>query len=139
MTTTHLRAALRSVLEDDGRTVEDFASCEAFLAVLAARPGSLPAGRRLLPGMGGLRIVAAARGRWARNAGGDDHRQADVNIAVQAMKAGASDFIEKPIEPQRTARLRRPRAGPRARREQARAWREAAVLRFADLTQRQRR
>ena len=53
----HIREALRSVLEDDGRTVEDFASCEAFLD--AFRPGReacllLDAH---LPGMSGLDLL----------------------------------------------------------------------------------
>ena len=34
---SHIRAAIRSVLEDDGRTVEDFGDCESFLK--AYRPG----------------------------------------------------------------------------------------------------
>lgn len=91
-----LRAAIRSVLEDDGRPVEDFASCEAFLA--AYRPGG---GCILidahLPGMSGLELLQQLRSAGhlipAIMITGDG----DVPMAVEAMKAGACDFIEKPI------------------------------------------
>ena len=58
---SHMREAIRAVLEDDGRTVEDYATCEAFLE--AYRPGrdSLPADRCLSAGDERARIAAAAR------------------------------------------------------------------------------
>jgi two-component system CheB/CheR fusion protein len=92
-----LRASLRSVLENAGRRVEDFASCEAFLA--AYRPGGeacllIDA---YLPGMNGFELL-----RHIRDSGNDLPAimitgSNDVPTAVQAMKAGASDFIVKPI------------------------------------------
>ena len=93
----HIRDAVRAVLEDDGRTVQDFASAEAFLE--AYRPGSdgclLIDG--YLPGIGGLELLHRLR------AAGDllpaimITGSSDVPMAVAAMKAGAADFIEKPI------------------------------------------
>jgi two-component system CheB/CheR fusion protein len=92
-----IRGAMRAVLEDDDRVVEDYDTCEAFLA--AFRPGreACLVIDAYLPGMNGLTLL-----RRLREAG---HRlpaimitgNSDVAIAVQAMKAGASDFIEKPI------------------------------------------
>jgi two-component system CheB/CheR fusion protein len=88
---------MRRVLEADGRRVEDYASCEAFLE--AYHPGSL--GCLLidayLPGMKGIELL-----RCLSDAG---HTlpsilitgNSDVAMAVDAMKAGASDFIEKPV------------------------------------------
>ncbi len=64
--------------------------------------------------------------------------KSDVPMAVQAMKAGASDFIEKPIGPAELL------AGIRRALEQARDssklsnWREGAAKQIADLTPRQR-
>src|SRR5208282_4140805 len=92
-----LRATVREVLEDDGRHVKDYATCEAFLADY--RPGreACLVIDAYLPGMDGLELL-----RRLRDAG---HHlpsimitgNSDVPMAVQAMKAGAADFIEKPI------------------------------------------
>jgi len=92
-----VRATVREVLEDDGRRVEDYATCEAFLADY--RPGreACLVIDAYLPGMDGLELL-----RRLRDAG---HHlpsimitgNSDVPMAVQAMKAGAADFIEKPI------------------------------------------
>jgi len=92
-----VRGAIRSVLEAEGHTVEDFASCETFLD--AYRPGreACLLIDAYLPGMSGLELLQ----RLER----DGHRlpsimitgNSDVPMAVRAMKAGASDFIEKPI------------------------------------------
>ena len=92
-----LRAALRSVLEDGGHAVEDFSGGEAFLA--AYRPGQ--EGCLLvdaaMPGMDGLevlrRLKATGHGLPAIVITG----HGDVAMAVTAMKAGALDFIEKPV------------------------------------------
>ena len=133
-----LRGAVREVLEEDGHLVETFASGEAFLE--AYRPGR--AGCLLidatLPGMSGLDLL-----RRLNEAG---HRlpsimitgNSDVPMAVEAMKAGASDFIEKPI-----SRADLIACVGRAL-EQARdagkasAWQETAASQVADLTPRQR-
>ena len=95
---SHIRATIRSVLEEDGRTVEDFADGEAFLK--AYRPGRQACLLidAYLPGMSGLELL--------RRLSDEGHLlpaimitgYADVGIAVQAMKAGASDFIEKPVD-----------------------------------------
>ena len=82
-----LRQAVRNVLEDAGRIVEDFATCEAFLA--AYRPGgdACVLIDAYLPGMSGLELL-----QHLRTAGhllpaimitGDS----DVPIAVEAMTA----------------------------------------------------
>ena len=89
--------AMRAVLEDDGHPVETYSSSEAFLE--AYHPGR--AGCLLLdaylPGMNGVQLLRRLHDR------GDIlpviviTGSSDVPIAVEAMKAGALDFIEKPI------------------------------------------
>ena len=133
----NLRDGVRDLLEDAGHAVEDYESCEAFLE--AWRPGreSCLIIDAYLPGMSGLDLL-----RRLKDAGhlppaimitGDG----DVSIAVQAMKAGASDFIEKPVgREELTASVRRALdqgrdAGKRA------AWREDAASHVAGLTTRQ--
>lgn len=92
-----IRDAIGSVLEDDGQTVQTYASSEAFLE--AYRPGRetcllIDAN---LPGMSGIDLL--------RHLSESGHRppaimitgHGDVSMAVEAMRAGASDFIEKPV------------------------------------------
>ena len=92
-----IREAIRSVLEEDGRTVEDFASCEAFLE--AYRPGreTCLLIDAYLPGMNGLELLQRLRDAGHRLPAIMITGNSDVPMAVRAMKAGASDFIEKPI------------------------------------------
>ena len=132
-----VRGAIRSMLEDDGQTVEDFADSEAFLA--AFRPG-LEACLLIdanLPGMSGMDLL-----RHLKTAG--HHLPSimitgfsDVPMAVQAMKSGATDFIEKPI---RGGELL---AGIARALEQSKdvgklvAWRKDAAVHVAGLTVRQ--
>jgi len=135
---SNIRDELRAVLESDGRTVEDFASSEAFLD--AWQPGNeacilLDA---YLPGMNGLELL-----RWISESG---HvlpaivitGHGDVSIAVEAMKTGASDFIEKPIGREELLAsvgraLDQARDGGKRH-----AWHEDAVHHMEGLTARQR-
>ncbi len=92
-----VRGALRSVLEADGHAVEDYASGEAFLA--AFHPGG--EGCLLvdahLPGMSGLELLQHLRAAGGRLPAIMITGGGDVPMAVEAMKAGAVDFVEKPI------------------------------------------
>jgi two-component system CheB/CheR fusion protein len=91
-----------------------------------------------MPGMNGLemlaRLVVAGSQLPAIVITGQGH----VATAVQAMRAGATAFIEKPINPEALLvsvdRVLRSTAGP----TQRSALRTAAALRIASLTKRQR-
>ena len=92
-----VREALRDLLRGDGRTVEIFASSEAFLD--AYRPGvegCLLVDARM-PGMGGLELLQRLKSEGSRLPAIMITGQGDVPMAVEAMRAGAADFIEKPI------------------------------------------
>ncbi|MGC2524388.1 MAG: chemotaxis protein CheB [Stellaceae bacterium] len=92
-----VREALRDLLQEDGRTVEIFASSEAFLD--AYRPGldgCLIVDARM-PGIGGLELLQRLKSEGTRLPSIMITGQGDVPMAVEAMKAGAADFIEKPI------------------------------------------
>jgi len=134
----HVRQSMRSVLEEDGRTVEDYDSCEAFLAVYrAGREGCLLIDA-YLPGMKGLELLRRLHD------GGDGlpaimiTGNSDVRMAVQAMKAGAFDFIEKPVGREELL------ACVEQALEQARGadrrpvWHATAAEQLASLTDRQR-
>lgn len=93
----HILATIRDVLEGDGRTVEDFASAEAFLA--AYRPGT--DGCLLvdahLPGMSGVALIEHLRARGNHLPAILITGSSDIGLAVEAMRSGACDFIEKPV------------------------------------------
>jgi two-component system CheB/CheR fusion protein len=92
-----VRDGIRSVLEGDGFSVEGYGTSEAFLeAYDPGRPGCVLVDASL-PGMSGVELLQRL------HAVGHDipaimiTGNSDVSIAVQAMKAGAVDFIEKPV------------------------------------------
>ncbi len=91
------RVTLREVLEADGHDVEDYASCEEFLA--AYRPGreACLLVDAYLPGMSGLELLERLHQQGDRIPAIMITGNSDVAMAVQAMKLGACDFIEKPI------------------------------------------
>lgn len=135
---SNVRAGIRDFLEAEGHQVEDYETAEAFLH--AYRPGQ--EGCLLvdayLPGMGGIDLL---RGLQERGDGLPTIMitgNSDVPMAVAAMKAGALDFIEKPV-----ARGELFASVARAL-EQAQdtsklvAWRARAAEYLASLTARQR-
>jgi two-component system CheB/CheR fusion protein len=135
---SNIRSAIRAVLEDDGRIVEDFASCEAFLG--AFRPGrnACLLIDAYLPGMNGLELLQQLSAAGHRLPAIMITGNSDVPMAVQAMKAGASDFIEKPIHREEllasiARALERSRDATKLS-----AWREEATSRVDVLTPRQR-
>jgi two-component system, chemotaxis family, CheB/CheR fusion protein len=92
-----VREAMRDLLQEDGRTVEIYASAEAFLkAYRPGREGCLLVDARM-PGMGGLELLRRLKSEGNRLPAIMITGQGDVQMAVEAMKAGAADFIEKPI------------------------------------------
>jgi two-component system, chemotaxis family, CheB/CheR fusion protein len=92
-----VREALRDLLQQDGRAVEIYASSEAFLhAYRPGREGCLLVDARM-PGMGGLELLQRLKSEGNRLPAIMITGQGDVPMAVEAMKAGAADFIEKPI------------------------------------------
>ena len=93
----HIRTALRELLEAEGRVVECHPSAEAFLR--AYRPGhdACLLIDATLPGLSGLDLLRRLRGLDDRVPAIMITGHGDVHMAVEAMKAGASDFIEKPV------------------------------------------
>jgi two-component system CheB/CheR fusion protein len=90
---------MRQLLQEHGHAAEAYASGEAFLeADRPDRKGCLVVDA-LMPGMSGIalleRLKAAKRGLPTIMITG----QGDISMAVQAMKAGATDFLEKPVHP----------------------------------------
>jgi two-component system CheB/CheR fusion protein len=94
-----VRAALREVLTANGWRMADFESAEAFLA--AYRPGEdcCLLIDVLLPGLNGLDLLRQLRGAGDRVPAVMLTAVSDAMVAVAALRAGAADFIEKPVNP----------------------------------------
>ena len=92
-----IRDTIRDLLVSSSYHAEAYQTCEAFLDTYRSREDQCLLIDAYLPGMGGLALIEKLRANG-------DHLPAimitgnsDVPMAVHAMKAGASDFIEKPV------------------------------------------
>jgi two-component system response regulator FixJ len=133
-----VRDSLDLLLCAAGFETVSFDSAESFLAA----PRKVAAGCLLsdirMPGMSGLELMEVLHGRGAACPVVLITGHGDVPMAVEAMKRGAHDFIEKPFDDQRlvaavSSALARG-AGPR---EAAKVDPKAA-LRLASLSRRER-
>ncbi len=132
------RESLTAILEADGRHVVDFDSCEAFLAAFVPGTEGCLLIDAYLPGMKGVELLqhldAAGHQLPAVMITGNT----DVSTAVLAMKAGAQDFIEKPVSAD-DLRMSVGRALEASHDTSKRAaWKKAAVDHLTSLTARQR-
>lgn len=133
-----VRDSLRALLESAEWPVEDFAAAAEFLDHAGLEDGGCLVTDIRMPGMDGLALQAtlAARGIGLPVIVVTGH--GDVPLAVQAMKAGAVDFLEKPFDDEQilTAIVR---AVDRHRQDQGRqAAISAARARLDLLTPRER-
>ncbi len=96
-----LRRSLRFLLDSVGWTVKLYASAEEFLDLAAPpnQPSCLLLDIRM-PAMSGLELQQVLRERGVQLPILFMTGHADVSMAVQALKSGASDFIEKPFKDQ---------------------------------------
>jgi two-component system CheB/CheR fusion protein len=133
-----IRDTLRELLEADGRTVETFGDGATFLK--AYRPGQ--AGCLLvdayLPGMSGLELINRLRELGHMLPAIMITGNSDVAMAVSAMKAGASDFIEKPVYGADLLRSIDRAVEQSADAEVLIEWRREAAQQLDKLTHRQR-
>ena len=95
-----VRQSLAFLLGSAGLTVRLYDSAPAFLAGLSnVKSGCLITDIRM-PGMTGLELLHALRARACGLPTIVITGHGDVPLAVEAMKAGAVDFIEKPFDQQ---------------------------------------
>jgi two-component system CheB/CheR fusion protein len=132
------RSGARLTLEGAGLSVLDFPDCETFLANYEPRIESCLVLDVHFPGMGGLellgRLQAVAPGLKTVVISGSS----DISEAVQSMKSGATDFIEKPIPPEALLGAVRGALEQSRRMNAVSHLKEVAVDHLADLTPRQR-
>jgi len=129
---------MRTVLEEDGRIVKAYANSEEFLGNYSRGQGAFLVIDVYLPGMNGLDLLRYLRGAGDRLPAIMISGNSDVPMAVQAMKAGASDFIEKPVSSEELVACVRRAVEQSRDSTKLRAWRETAVNHIERLTARQR-
>jgi two-component system response regulator FixJ len=98
-----VRESFALLLESDGFQTRSFASARAFLAAvvkedLAATAFGCVLSDIRMPDMSGLELLAAMKKLDVKLPIVLVTAYADVALAVQAMKMGAADFIEKPCD-----------------------------------------
>lgn len=132
-----VRDAIRAVLEEDGQRVETFATCEAFLEGYRPGPEACLLIDAYLPGMSGLELLEHIREAKHPLPAIMITGHSDVSTVVRAMKAGAADFIEKPIS--RIGLLDSIKRAVEQSRDANKllAWQEIAARHIAGLTPRQ--
>lgn len=93
------RASLAEALGSYGMTVRTFADATSFLdQATLVRPGCVVMDLRL-PSMSGIEALETLRDRGVSIPAIVVSGYGSVDSAVRAMKAGASDFVEKPFRP----------------------------------------
>jgi len=112
-------------------------SAEAFLDALAAGASGCVVADVRMPGMGGLELQRELARRGAALPVILITGHGDVPMAVAAIKAGAHDFIEKPVDDDALAAAIRRALALVEETEGARAALEALRLRHARLTARE--
>lgn len=133
-----VRETMREVLEDHGWVVEDFESCEKFLeAFRPQRPGCLLLDA-YLPEMSGLELLQTLKKDGTHLPVIMITGAADVTMAVEAMKAGAIDFVEKPIAHDDLLACVTRALEQDQGEHKLTAWQESAATHAAGLTPRQR-
>jgi len=92
--------AMAALLHDDSRDVFFYPNAETFLRTYTpGREGCLIVDA-VMPGMGGIALIRHLRGLGDPIPAIVTTGHSDMPMAVAAMKAGAEDFIAKPIDPE---------------------------------------
>ena len=92
-----LRDAVREVLGLQGQNVELFSNSESFLDIYGReRRGCLVVDNKL-PGMSGVELLERLKSEGSTLPSVMITGHGDISTAIRALKAGAIDYIEKPI------------------------------------------
>jgi two-component system response regulator FixJ len=93
-----VRESTSVLLEVSGFAVETFASAEALLAVAERLNSGCVVTDVRMPGMDGIELIRRLKDRGVDLPVVVITGHGDVPLAVQAMRVGAADFIEKPFD-----------------------------------------
>src|SRR5579864_2282398 len=96
----NMRASLKTVLADDGYAVRAVESAEEALNLLAHEDFFMVITDARLGGMTGYEFLAKARNQWPDLPIRMITAYATPKLAVEAIKAGAIDYLAKPFAPE---------------------------------------
>ncbi|MBZ0138430.1 MAG: response regulator [Pseudorhodoplanes sp.] len=132
-----VRHALGEMLGVFGFNVETYESADSFVQTIdGRRPGCIVADVRM-PGMDGIALVRELKQRKITLPVVLISGHADVPMAVEAIKAGAEDFIEKPVDDAKLVAAINRALSQAFEQQDARKAADTLTLRFAHLTPRQ--
>lgn len=132
-----VRDALVFLLSTENLAATAYDAAAPFLAVSAAASGCVITDVRM-PGMDGLELTRRLKATGVGLPVIIITGHADVALAVEAMKIGAADFIEKPFDDDIILKAVRRALAARSEDELRTADKQAATQRLAGLSQRER-
>jgi two-component system response regulator FixJ len=133
-----MRDSLQFLFEAADLPVRVHDSAAGFLESLSAGPPGCIVTDVRMPGMSGLDLLREVRSRGLAAPVIVITGHGDVALAVEAMKAGAQDFLEKPFADERLLDLVRRALAERSVGEVADEERQAARAKAAKLSHRER-
>jgi two-component system response regulator FixJ len=132
------RHSLEFLLDVAGIRVRSFPSADAFLTASPPLAGACIVTDVRMPGTSGIQLVEDLKKREAAAPVIVITGHADVPLAIQAMKAGVADFIEKPFDDEVILSAIHQALARQAGDEQVQAQRQAFRERMATLSPRER-
>ena len=97
----NIRGALVTILEKKGHQVRGAATAEEGLVHLEAAPAELVITDLRMPGIGGMEFLRRLKGTWPDTEVVVMTAYGSIDTAVEAMRAGAYDYLIKPIDRER--------------------------------------
>ena len=132
------RQSLEFLLDVAGIRVRSFSSADAFVKSAPPLAGACIVTDVRMPGMSGIELAA----RISEGDGGAPviviTGHADVPLAIQAMKAGVADFIEKPFDDDAILSAIHTALVRRGEEEEGQSQRREVVARIETLSRRER-
>jgi len=133
-----MRDSLAFLLDVNGFRPQVYESADAFLSGVGADAASCVVSDIRMPGLNGIELVRKLKSQGASCPVILITGHGDVALAVEAMKAGAADFIEKPFDDDALLGAIRAALGARAASPGESTARKDAEARLADLSPRER-
>jgi len=133
-----MRDSLAFLLDVNGFQPQTYESANAFLSAAATGAASCVISDIRMPGLSGIELVRALKSRGEACPVILITGHGDVALAVEAMKAGAVDFIEKPFDDAALLSAIRAALDTRAAKVGDSAAKQEAEARLADLSPRER-